>query len=357
MGAGNVSFAYSNFLGYKKTEKGIEIDKDEEPIVKMIYREFLVYGKSCHRIANELNEAGIPTPTKKGKKWTTNNIVSILTNEKYYGDALLQKTYISDYLEHKPKKNNGEIEQYYVTGSQPAIINRDEWDLVQFELQRRRELGIKYSRKGVLAGKIICGDCGSFYGKKVWHSTDKYRCEVFQCNHKFKDKCQTPTFSEEEIKAKFLKALSGIIKDKARIIKDADEICELLTDSTNCNQVIEEAKTEMEVVNELLNKEIDLNSRTKQDQATVIKRHEELVKRYQDARSKIESARKEKSEKRAKALKITQFIENLTKIDLVIPEWSDEIWNSMVERAIVNRDESITFEFKNGKEVKINATE
>lgn len=115
--SGKVTFAYSNFLGYKKTEEGIEIDEDGAKTVKLIYSLFLTKGKSCGCIAKYLNEEGIKTPSGRGKRWTTTNIISILTNEKYYGDALLQKRYTVDYLEHRLVKNNGELEQYYIKGS------------------------------------------------------------------------------------------------------------------------------------------------------------------------------------------------------------------------------------------------
>lgn len=106
---GKVSFAYASFLGYDKVDGKIVINPEQAEIVRLIYNKYLMEGKTRKAIADYLNENGVPTPSGKGKQWTINNIDSILTNEKYKGDALLQKTYIADFLEHKSVKNNGEV--------------------------------------------------------------------------------------------------------------------------------------------------------------------------------------------------------------------------------------------------------
>ena len=107
------------------------------------------------------------TPSGSSSNWQKNTVLSILTNEKYKGDALLQKTFTANFLEHNTKKNNGQLPQYYVENSHPAIIDKYEWEQVQAELARRQEIGRKYSGNGAFASKLICKDCGGFYGLKV----------------------------------------------------------------------------------------------------------------------------------------------------------------------------------------------
>ena len=128
---------------------------------------------------------------------------SILSNEKYKGDALLQKRYTVNFLTKKTKKNEGEIPQYYVTGDHEAIISPEVFDLVQAEIARRNGGKERYSGISIFSNKIKCGECGSWYGSKVWHSTDKYRRVIYRCNHKFDGdkKCGTPHLTEEESKA------------------------------------------------------------------------------------------------------------------------------------------------------------
>ncbi len=180
---GKVSFAYKRFLGYKKEDDKLIIDEDQAVIVRMIYRMFLVEGKTPTGIAKYLKSEHIKTPSGKSANWTKNTITSILTNEKYKGDALLQKTYTVNYLDHTKALNTGQIPQYYVENNHLAIINRDTWEEVQVEIERRNKLGAHYSSSDVFASKLICEDCGGFYGKKRWHSNSKYSRFVYQCNN------------------------------------------------------------------------------------------------------------------------------------------------------------------------------
>ena len=221
MADGKFSLAYSTFLGYKKGPNGTPvIDEEEAKIVRLIYRLYLD-GKSTVAICKEFNEKGIPTPSGKGK-WSISTVNSILTNEKYKGDALLQKQFTVDFLTKKTKVNEGELPQYYVEGSHPAIIDRDEWDMVQDEVKRRSELSRALRSTNILSARLICEDCGGFYGPKVWHSTDKYRKEIWQCNSKYKKEqfCKTPNMDAETIKSLFIKAYSELMADSENITTD-----------------------------------------------------------------------------------------------------------------------------------------
>lgn len=199
---GKVSMPYKQFLGYEKGENGIPVINEEEAeTVRLIYKMFLE-GKTTQGIANFLMDCDILSPAGK-KTWSSSTVASILTNEKYKGDALLQKRFTANYLTKELRINNGEVPQYYVEGSHEAIIAQDEFEAVQDEMARRKDLGRAYSDKA-FHSKIICGDCGGFYGRKVWHSTDEYKSVIFQCNRKFKneERCRTPKLTEDEIKSR-----------------------------------------------------------------------------------------------------------------------------------------------------------
>lgn len=146
--------------------------------LRYIYFDFMS-GATFSGIAKEFNGKGVKTPTGKGR-WTSNTILSILQNEKYKGDALLQKRFVVDFLEHKTKKNEGEVTQYYVKVSHPAIIPKEDWELIQIEIARRKNLRYNYSKKNPFLGKLICEDCGGYYGRKVWHSNDAKRSPPMQ---------------------------------------------------------------------------------------------------------------------------------------------------------------------------------
>ncbi len=175
---GNVRFCYNSFLGYRKGADGKpEIVPEEAITIKRIYAEYLA-GRSLKDIAAGLTSDGILTPRGK-TKWSDIGVLSILRNEKYKGDALLQKTYIADCISKKCKKNNGELPMYYVENNHPAIIERAVFDKVQIEISHRnskpkvKQKGTKtelskYSSKYALTELLFCGECGTPYRRVTW---------------------------------------------------------------------------------------------------------------------------------------------------------------------------------------------
>ena len=188
--AGNVYFQYKRMLGYRKGADGQpEIVPEEAEIIRRIYRRYLA-GCSLGQIKQELEQDNIPT-AQKVERWPSAVIHNILTNEKYMGDALLQKTYITDCITKKVKKNMGERPMYYVENDHPAIVSREMFDQVQKEMTRRSskrkvlqksgktELG-KYSGKYALTELLVCGECGSPYKRVTWARNGKKRI-VWRC--------------------------------------------------------------------------------------------------------------------------------------------------------------------------------
>ncbi len=187
---GNVRFSYKTFLGYRKGVDGQpEIVPEQADIVRRIYNDFLA-GATYLEIAKRLTEENVPTMGGENR-WFSERIKSILKNEKYKGDALLQKTYITDPISKRVKKNNGELPMYYVENSHPAIIERRIFDRVQEEIARRAgkkkvkqtgtktELG-RYSGKYALTELLYCGECGTPYRRCTW-SRDGKKKIVWRC--------------------------------------------------------------------------------------------------------------------------------------------------------------------------------
>lgn len=212
MQMGQVSLPYSSFLGYRKGENGRpEIVEEEAEIVRRIYQMFLD-NYSIREIAETLTKDGIPTPRHK-TVWSATTVERILRNEKYRGEALLQKTYVVDFLTKEQCKNNGEVQQYRVENSHPAIIDPEIHKQVQKKLDEMRR---GRRSRSPLAKKIICGECGGYYGHKVWKSRGKIRYDVWVCGHK-QNGCQMPSIREDTIKQLFMELMvkKGVTKDTA----------------------------------------------------------------------------------------------------------------------------------------------
>jgi site-specific DNA recombinase len=222
---GKVTVPFKRFLGYDRGEDGnLVINEGQAAVVRRIYGMFL-QGHSLPAIARRLTAEGIPTPGGK-TSWSKTTIKSILTNEKYKGDALLQKVYTVDFLSKKKKVNEGEIPQYYVEHSRDAIIDPRVFDQAQRQMAAWQGKTNRHSSAGIFADRIRCGDCGSRYGQKVWYSNDKYRRVVWQCSHKFDGgvKCGTPHLDEAAMKERFVKAVNLLTAEREEIYGPFKEI-------------------------------------------------------------------------------------------------------------------------------------
>lgn len=218
---GHYGIGYSTFLGYCKGYNGeLEVIPNEAVIVRYIYLMFL-QGRSTINIAEMLTAAGIPKPNGK-VIWRKNFIRSILTNEKYYGAALLQKSYTVDYLRKKMVKNTGQLPQYYIPNDHEGIVSKRVYDLVQEEIKRRSAAGLRGSFKLTFSGKIVCGDCGGIYGSKTWHSTSVHKALVWKCNnkHDYKCDCKTLHVYDRDMRNYFLLAVQAYLKTHPKIIRD-----------------------------------------------------------------------------------------------------------------------------------------
>lgn len=217
---GNVFFAYKSFLGYRRgTDGKPEIDPEQANTVRRIYDHFLA-GNSLQQIANGLTADGIPTPMGR-TVWQASVVQSILSNEKYKGDALLGKTYVEDCISKKVKVNAGERPQYYVENNHPAIIDAATFSRVQEELARRaskrkvKQTGTtteqgKYCGKYALTELLICGECGTPYRRCTWTVGGKKRI-VWRCINRLdygKKYCHhSPTMEEAPLQNAIMDAV------------------------------------------------------------------------------------------------------------------------------------------------------
>ena len=351
---GKVNMPYKQFLGYKKGVDGLpEIVHEEAEIVRTIYRMF-VEGMSAGSIAKHLTESGVPTPSGKAV-WQRHTIESILQNEKYKGSALLQKKYTVDFLQKKMKVNEGEVPQYYVEHSHPAIIAPEEWERVQLELKRRKGSGRRTFSTSPFAGKLICGDCGEIFGSKVWHSNSKYRRTIWQCNAKFKGDtiCTTPHLYEDDIKELFVVALSKLLVDREALLEDGRLIRHELMDTAAIDTECEELLQEMDVVAGLIQKCINENAVKAIDQDEYISRYNSLVSRHEKAQNRYDTLKKKRGRRLIQADVMSGFLFAITELDTLQLQFNPPLWHTTVDHVTVYADERLVFHFKNGSEVEV----
>ena len=224
---GNVPFSYKTFLGYRRgADNQPEIDPEQAEVVRFIFDRFLA-GDSLKVIKQSLERQGIPTPTGK-QIWSVATLRSILKNEKYKGDALLQKTYVVDCITHKSKRND-DRPQYYVENNHPPIVSKEVFDRVQEEMARRtskrkvKEVGTKtesgkYSSKYALTDMLICGHCGTPYRRCTW-SRDGKKKIVWRCISRLdygKKYCpDSPSIEESTLQSVIVECIKQIVQDES----------------------------------------------------------------------------------------------------------------------------------------------
>ena len=351
MEAGNVHLPWSSFLGYEKGPDGLpKIVPEQAKIVKEIYRLFLE-GKTLRQIARTLEERGVKSPTNSDK-WYSETIKSILSNEKYKGDARLQKTYTVDFLSKEIRVNHGEVKQWYVKGSHEAIISEETFELVQQELKRRCARRGKYY-DSPFTGKIFCGICGAPYGHRVWNSKDKYRKNVWICNDKYKGEtiCRVPRLTDKEIEKAFVIAFNRLPHDKEKYCDEySRDYLPMIGDTTSLEKQLARNRDHMKELACEADVLVEDNARRAQNQDEYDRKYLSLSTRIEETKAQIDSIKKQISEALIRRENARIFLEALKTAPSIMKEFDAAAWIALVEYIKVMPDSSLIFHFRNGKD-------
>lgn len=364
---GKVAFSYGRFLGYRKGADGQpEIIPEEAVTVKIIYNRYLK-GDSLKVIADYLTSQKIPTPMKK-EIWTSCTVRSILSNEKYMGDALINKRYTVDFLSKKVKKNNGERPKYYVENNHPAIIDRNTFNRVQEELARRSgkrkvkfvgtktEQG-KYSSKYALTELLICGECGTPYRRCIWTTREKTKKVVWRCINRLdygKKYCKhSPSIEESVLQNAIMDAILKMAKENADVLKTLKShiAMGLNADSINDNSI--ELQIRIAEIDAEFNKLItstNIENENDDDRETLM---EKLLTEKNQLKKQLEEI---ELLKKNKELTMSRLDEIYTTIDLLRNHpitYDDQIVREILECVVVESKERIKVVFKGGYDMLV----
>ena len=349
---GKVQVNHNRFLGYTKDDNGhLIIDPEQAEIVKRIYREYLE-GSSMDKIADGLMADGILTGAGK-TKWHTSTINKILRNEKYMGDALLQKTYTTDFLTKKRIKNNGTVPQYYVEGDHEAIIPKELFMQVQAELVRRRVVHVSptgkkrsFSCNHCFAQMVFCGDCGELYRRVHWNN---HGCKsiVWRCISRLEPgsadtNCTNRTVNELLLQEVTVTAINQILTERGTFLKQLQaNIAKAVVSAVTLSPDGIQARLEE------LQKELIKKANNKQDYDAIA---DEIFRlRDQKEQSELDSHHREELMKRIRELQ--DFIAGQ---EADITEFDEALVRKLIEKITVFADH-FTVEFKSGITIDIEA--
>ncbi|MBO6140815.1 MAG: recombinase family protein, partial [Ruminococcus sp.] len=359
---GRVRYNYKSWLGYRKGDDGKpEIIQEEAEIVREIFTMFLD-GMSIESIGKALESRKIHT--KLGSEsWSKSVIKSILENEKYAGDALLQKTYTIDCISHKAVKNNGERAKYLVTDAHVPIIDRDTFNRARQELARRSskrkksdkaktEQG-KYSSKYALTEIMVCGECGSAYKRVTWNVHGKkkivWRC-ISRLDHGSRFCHNSPSIHEDKLHRAILRATNEYFEcgeDILEIMRGNIEEVITGSDSTELHQ-IEQRLQEIDMAR---NDFISLIAAGTVDEDSLDVEFKKLYEEEQQLKIEIEKLRSNDSIISEKQKNIERAIETTAEWPTKLTEFDDILVRKLIECVKVISKTEIRILFKGGYEV------
>lgn len=345
---GEVQVNHNRFMGYTKDENGhLIIEPDEAEIIKRIYREYL-QGASLKQIGEGLEADGILTAAGK-TKWRPETIKKILKNEKYIGDALLQKTYTVDVLTKKRVVNNGIVPQYYVENSHEPIIPRDIYMQVQEEMLRRANLHSGenrkkrvYSSKYALSSIVYCSKCGDIYRRIAWNNRGKHSI-VWRCCTRVEHgpgACNADAIHESELQNLVVRAINMALGQKDTMYDVLQRNVEAVLTGTD-GISLDEIDTRLEELQkELLNV------------ANAKGNYDSIVDEIYRLREAKQNAQVEGAEREGMKQRISEMQQFLAEQTQDITEYDEQLVRRLIEKITVY-DEKVIVEFKSGTSVDI----
>lgn len=345
---GKVQVNHKRFMGYTKDEDGnLIIVPEEAEIIKRIYREYL-QGKSLVGIGRGLEKDGILTAAGK-PRWRPESVKKILQNEKYIGDALLQKTVTVDFLTKKRVKNEGHLPQYYVENSHEAIIPKELFLQVQEEIHRRSNIYTGagknkriYSSKYALSAITFCGDCGDIYRRTYWniHGRKEF---VWRCVTRIEqgpEVCKNRTVKEDELYGAVMTAINRLLAGGNNMIKTLEENIHAVIGETTEYQISE--------INNLLEekqKELIKLANKGQD-------YEHLADEIDELRDKRHALLVEDASLSGENERIAEMTDFFNEQSCELEEYDEQLVRRLIEKVTVFHDK-FAVEFKSGVEIDV----
>ena len=211
-----------------------------------------------------------------------------------------------------------------------------------------------FSGSTIFSTRVKCGECGGWYGSKVWHSTDRYRRVIWRCNAKYKDKehrCSTPHLTEDEIKAAFVRMVNKLYEDREFYITELTAIKNRLGDTAALEKerriLDEQLGIDAKAVNDLIAR----NTRVAQDQKEYNERYDALVSRYEDTGRKRDAVVEQIDQIMIRRRKIERFIESVKDLPELITEFDESLWAGLVDSLTVHGKDRIAWKLTCGMEI------
>lgn len=361
---GKVKYVMDKTLGYRMGEDGKPyIIEEEAEIVRRIYRMFLD-GLSMQRIADIMQEECVAR--RSGcTTWNRSNVNYILKNEKYAGDAILQKSYTIDCITHKRVKNNGEKNKYILHDCHPAIIDRDTYNRTQQELTRRCTIKQRsdkavtaqgrYASKYALTDIMICGECGTPYRRVVWNSHGKklpvWRC-INRLDHGNRYCKHSPSLNEEHLQRAIIDAINTAYTHNTAFLQSMENnISIVLNDEDKNNTERVRIESRLAEIDKARDDLIQLVTRGSVGEDSLDKEFEALNNEESYLKTQLEAMKCQTEKRDEVRYSIMSAVEGIGEMETTMTEYDEVAVRKMIECIRVLSKTEIQIIFKGGYEV------
>ena len=365
MKEGKATIQYKYLYGYRKGDDSKpEIIPDQAEVVRKIYDLFLS-GTPVRGIQEYLNANSVPNINGESK-WARSAIDSILTNEKYCGDVLLQKTYIDDCINKKVKKNTGQLPMYLVQNHHEGIISRETFDAAQAELARRSAGKSpskknaptgrsRYSSKYALSDRLYCGECGTRYQRCTWRNRDGSKRIVWRCvsrvDYGNKYCHDSPTLDEEPLHRAILAAINSTVRDKDSIVYNLKAAMEKeLAPAAGQQLSLSEIDSQLEQLNTEFSKVLAEASESG-NQAAYSDRFRDIMQHQTELKDQRNEIQRMLAESGKAAAHIEQCRQAAETAPSAITEWDEALIRQVVESVTVETGSEIIVALKSGASI------
>ena len=349
---GKVPMMYGNIFGYRKGEDGKpKIVPEEAEIIVAMFTKFLE-GDSLKDIGKWLELQGIKT-VKGNSKWSKSVIKSILENEKYKGDVLIQKSFTADLFSKKSVRNTGELPMYLIKNHHIPIIEPEVFDKVQYELKRRynktirvnENLATRYSSKYALTDIVVCDECGAKYKRVTWTSLGEKRV-VCRCKSRRaygKKLCKnSPTIDETDLHRAIIKSLNMMLKSKSTLNEMLKGSLAALLGANRGEMRVGSISNEITMLNNRIYDMVREEIENKTDTDVIEQKCAELHEKIQSLKDEIKSIQAEKQMADAGSGKLLEIYTALETMNTEFTEYDDAVVRRLVSKVrIISKDKII----------------
>lgn len=357
---GKMHLVTERFMGYERDGNGgLVINDEQAAIVRRIFNES-ISGMGIALIARGLEADGIKN-VSGGTRWQPSVILGMLRNEKYVGDAILQKTVTANSITFKRKANEGEVPMYYIKDNHPPIIEREKFELVQELLTERArgkgyspEMAWKYQTRYPFSHKIVCGNCGRGFRHQIHNCSKPSRQQFWGCANYIERKistCDMRPIKNDTLERLFVRVFNKLLMNR-NILTSFSTTLRMVSHAKIGGGKLDDINAEIDGLLKQEHVLLELYEKGVTDKAIIRIEHEELIGKLGRLRAERNSIIQQVEGQDDRVKRTDELIALFEGMDNPLESFNEELFETIVDKLVVKERECIVFRLKNDMELE-----